>query len=1421
LSANIHGITSDFPLIHSLVSFSLITLSHQGGEGEGEGGKEGLAPKPVILTCSREENRELFKLCCGGFGLFGVIWDAKFKVRPNLRVVMDSFHLKPEDFLRIYDGLLNSDKVVMKLARIDITNFDWIALYAFPQESDFPSISALPIKPREMGQVNQLLYKWLVGPLREIRFMAERSLGRALDWSGVLEQNQLLFESAVPLARLYSPLLKFDDTFLLQEYFIPKENFPLFYEDLKGIVLDKIDKEKNITLLNITIRFVKQDQESFLPYAPRDSFAFVLYYRLHRTPECDAQMSEFHDLLAEAAMRSEGTFYLPYRHHYSLAQLERSYPAFKEFVEAKKRFDPHDIYNNLWFADYAQRLQENQQGSSRKKEKEEAPQPPSSHLTFAQRNLSEEEREAGQKEALDLVRGCHMRREGSFRALVNNHSLRKAFMEGFLVEVFNVVSPTRVSALITSACWDIRNKNDLQIYSAIQEQANADLGGPLSQLSYLLSSLKQVGEQRAELVREVLSILSKIGGIGSVNSYASIGDNGKLCLDLKEVLEMKGRILVVHDQEVTSSNFVGILERGSLDPVGDFVKIDYSNIREKEFPTVESETLDLVTMNQGLHHLPLEGILPFLKGVFRILRPGGFFIVREHDASKELLSTLDCAHMIFNALTNVSFSSELHEIRGFRPILEWRRIIESVGFIDSMVYEMQPNDPTLDIMMCFVKPKDSGPTTPSPPSPSPPSPSSPRPKAIPIHAQESLATEEDLHRSGLVEELLDPLPAFALENGVALVQLLTSLLPTIGGILQKALGSALSQVPGLGNFASKELEKLIEPLISMLQRFEPMFQRVRADMSQSEKNRKGKPQVSGAKLLPKELFLIIPIMRMRVKEGKNASVLESVVLEGVDRFMKSLNKSKESKPAQGKKVVQRTSSSEIRWQLEEKTLMELINSLLKAIPSLNNLPQTVRDSGLPPMAIQTLLEVLTPEKLEELKQWIISNCDKRTFEEVSHASEKIISEKSSPTMERVLEKGNAWNLFFKALLGCPYLRFSWAQLAMLSCTGLKPLVDLFHDSQSERKRHIPHRSTTMKPREIQEVEEHLRQLMPKVTKEIDLSKVKDLTHVALPENVILKARSLTGMFEEYSKDLTSESLELFDPKTATWKLSRLPPQVTGRLGNHYLVVEYRQIFASTSSSSKDPIFHLVEKLGELGLVDTESRKENWDYSFMKLPEWMQAEMVLLLGNSLDHTPFYRFPFMGTLKTFFEVFMGETLFVAEEKGMFSTLISQAWITDFVGSVITSLLFGILQTVSLPIKSTLGETYPHELLNETLLLVGPTKLDFKEIPGVLKSEELCPGLYQVTIETFKGFTKSLLHISTAVPLAQLLRISNNLECQVRFEIQTDEEERILEAQPGCRKVSFLLLFFLLKNTKSKTIHQTSFKKQKNKKKTNERR
>jgi SAM-dependent methyltransferase len=149
------------------------------------------------------------------------------------------------------------------------------------------------------------------------------------------------------------------------------------------------------------------------------------------------------------------------------------------------------------------------------------------------------------------------------------------------------------------------------------------------------------------------------------------------------------------------------VERGSFKPVGNFIPFDFSNVRNNDISEIPEESVDLVTLNMGLHHLHQEDVSEFLKIVKKILRPGGVFIVREHDARPDLIPILDLAHSVFNVVTGVTLENERTEIRAFRSVKDWCKILEGAGFQNVFMYGLEKTDPTEDYMLTFIKPPNS------------------------------------------------------------------------------------------------------------------------------------------------------------------------------------------------------------------------------------------------------------------------------------------------------------------------------------------------------------------------------------------------------------------------------------------------------------------------------------------------------------------------------------------------------------------------------------------------------------------------------------------------------------------------------------------------------------------------------------------
>ena len=137
------------------------------------------------------------------------------------------------------------------------------------------------------------------------------------------------------------------NTDILQEYFIPTDQFLTFAQ-----ALEEIAKEEKINLLNVTIRYVPKDTLSLLPYAKEDSFAFVLYVTQGLSEKKQEQATQWTRELIDAALACRGTYYLPYQLYATKDQLQKAYPEVPLLLEAKKLYDPQGLFTNTFFQTY-------------------------------------------------------------------------------------------------------------------------------------------------------------------------------------------------------------------------------------------------------------------------------------------------------------------------------------------------------------------------------------------------------------------------------------------------------------------------------------------------------------------------------------------------------------------------------------------------------------------------------------------------------------------------------------------------------------------------------------------------------------------------------------------------------------------------------------------------------------------------------------------------------------------------------------------------------------------------------------------------------------------------------------------------------------------------------------------------------------
>jgi len=355
-------------------------------------------------------------------------------------------------------------------------------------------------------------------------------------------------------------------------------------------VYARIEKEAPlIDLLNTTIRFTWDDHSEIkLSYSrsPAGSYAFVLYYRLQRTKEADAQLMEAHQAFSKITLELGGTFYLPYRHHYSVEEMDRAYPAARDFFARKQHYDPTCMFTSQWYDAYGLRFWEAAKEST---------------------HVIPSVLPGGDAVARSSdIRIVSEHRSDSYVRLTRDPRMRKLFQEAFLVNIFNVEDHNKLHGLMMQAVWHPRNKGDDQlIFEHLQQLLQERGGGAMNEANRMWKKVLLLRAQKHELSREMRSILGHLGRVGTLVGYVSVGDNGKLVQEYRRCLGVRGRSWVINDtnpDQARVPTLAEVLERGSPEPVGEYLAFDYERV--DPWHTIEDESCDLVTMNQGLHHLP-------------------------------------------------------------------------------------------------------------------------------------------------------------------------------------------------------------------------------------------------------------------------------------------------------------------------------------------------------------------------------------------------------------------------------------------------------------------------------------------------------------------------------------------------------------------------------------------------------------------------------------------------------------------------------------------------------------------------------------------------------------------------------------------------------------------------------------------------
>jgi FAD/FMN-containing dehydrogenase len=333
LAANVHGRGLAMkPIIGDVESFVLV-----GPDGE-------------AVTCSRDENADLFRLAIGGYGLFGCIYSARLRLLARrtlervveVRLIEDLMQLFDE---RIRDGFLYGD---FQFA-IDPNTDDFLRRGVFSCYRPIERSGPPPADQRALSHDD-----W-----QRLIYLAHTDKGEAFERYSthyVATSGQIYYSDAHQFADYTDGYhARVDElthasapsTEMITEIYVPRERLA----DFMAAVADDF-RANDVNLIYGTIRLIERDDESFLAWAT-DRWACIIFNlcTLH-TPEGLAASADAFRSLIDRAIERGGNYYLTYHRWARRDQVEACYPKFVDFLRLKRQHDPDGRFESDWYRHY-------------------------------------------------------------------------------------------------------------------------------------------------------------------------------------------------------------------------------------------------------------------------------------------------------------------------------------------------------------------------------------------------------------------------------------------------------------------------------------------------------------------------------------------------------------------------------------------------------------------------------------------------------------------------------------------------------------------------------------------------------------------------------------------------------------------------------------------------------------------------------------------------------------------------------------------------------------------------------------------------------------------------------------------------------------------------------------------------------------
>lgn len=624
------------PLKHELLTTEFKSLFPQDNKTHKMANKEALGK--IFKTTN---HTPLFYLIAGGFGLFGIVYRVTMELADNehlKRIKADK--VSPTQYVKYFkDNLKDKPEKRLHLYRLSLDP-NHLLEEGFTETYTLDTTKRNPTKTEafslEQPQGNRL-DRVLVNFARRFGWMRklwwDRERQNFLNNEPVATTNEIM---QAPINAMFNPSVS--ESEWLQEYFIPENNLAEFIKEFGQLMM-----KNNVSLLNATVRFVKQESNSPLSYAADgDRFAVVICFNQSLEP---SEINKTRTWLRQAqklAVEHNGTYYLPYQDVSSPDLFKKGYPKADVFYELKKQADPLGIFTSGLYEKYIN---------------------PKSKTVFHTKAVFDD--------------------------------ANKDEFKGFLTHILKRIDAEELYPLLENILT--YTDSDIDVYEALCSRLDEIRPSTLTDIRNKLNSLAAIKEDLTAQAKSLLPDGMKINGI------MEIGSPGRYINGFREHFEVKGPIIAVNDDDASVADYV---DAGNFHPYDTFKKLNYNDLDcFEEIPDKSVDLITCYVGLHHFSDEKLDEFLHHMQRILR--PDGCFLLDDHDITDEKTNHFAHLAHLVFNAVNGVSLENERSEIRNFKSMTHWKNKLQQFDLLgietQPNVEQIRQGDPTRNSMIVTRK----------------------------------------------------------------------------------------------------------------------------------------------------------------------------------------------------------------------------------------------------------------------------------------------------------------------------------------------------------------------------------------------------------------------------------------------------------------------------------------------------------------------------------------------------------------------------------------------------------------------------------------------------------------------------------------------------------------------------------------------